>query len=228
MEFELPDSWLESLRSELEKDYVSSLREYVESERREHIVFPPSDEVFTAFRLTPLDRVRVVIIGQDPYHDVGQAQGLCFSVRRGLKLPPSLVNIFKELRDDLGCEIPANGELHGWAEQGVLLTNTVLTVRAHEAHSHRKQGWELFTDRVIEVINAERDFVVFVLWGKPAQQKMQLIDHGKHAIVQSAHPSPLSARRGFIGSRPFSKVNHELVSRGFEPIDWSRTSSTTA
>jgi uracil-DNA glycosylase len=216
----LPDSWSSVLADELSADYFSHLQTFLKTERDQHIVFPPADEVFTAFALTPYQRVRVLLLGQDPYHDTGQAHGLCFSVRPGVKPPPSLRNIYRELHDDLGCEIPNHGYLASWANQGVLMLNTVLTVRAHRAHSHRKRGWEQFTDAVIRRVNERKSRVVFVLWGKPAQEKIRLINTGQHAVIQAPHPSPLSARRGFLGSRPFSAINRVLRDAGQSEIDW--------
>jgi uracil-DNA glycosylase len=184
------------------------------------MVYPPAKDVFAAFALTPFEEVRVLLLGQDPYHDHGQAHGLCFSVRPGVKPPPSLANIFKELHDDIECAIPDHGCLVSWARQGVLMLNVVLTVRAHQAHSHRGKGWETFTDAVIRKVNDKAAPVVFVLWGKPAQKKARLIDLQRHAIVAAAHPSPLSAHRGFFGSKPFSAVNQALVERDQQTVDW--------
>ena len=189
-------------------------------EYRTHRVFPPSDDIFRAFELTPLKDVKVVILGQDPYHGEGQAHGLCFSVRPRVDIPPSLVNIYKELHDDLGCSIPNNGYLVKWAKQGVLLLNTVLTVRAHEAFSHRNIGWEEFTDAAIRAVDRQDRPIVFILWGRPAQAKKAMLHNPKHLILESPHPSPLSASRGFFGSRPFSKTNAFLTENGLEPIDW--------
>ena len=182
-------------------------------------MFPPEDDVFSALRLTPFDEVKVVLLGQDPYHDDGQAHGLCFSVRPGVKAPPSLVNIFKELHSDLGCVIPNNGCLTPWAKQGVLLLNAVLTVRAHQANSHKNQGWEQFTDAVIRAVNDRPQPVVFLLWGNYAQKKGILVDANRHRVIKGAHPSPLSASK-FFGSKPFSAVNRALVELGNAPIDW--------
>jgi uracil-DNA glycosylase len=208
------------LADELRQPYFSQLREFVDRERRENTVYPPAEDMFRALALTPYEQVRVLLLGQDPYHDQDQAHGLCFSVRPGVPVPPSLVNILRELRDDLGCEIPDHGCLTAWARQGVLLLNTVLTVRAHQPNSHRNQGWERFTDAVIRSVQDKPQPVVFVLWGQPARKKAVLIDPDRHTIVQAAHPSPLSARRGFFGSRPFSAVNQALVRSGQPPIDW--------
>ncbi len=220
---DLPASWKPALGAELDKPYFRKLEAFVAEEREQHQVFPPPEEVFAALEHTPFDQVRVLLLGQDPYHDDGQAHGLCFSVRRGVKLPPSLRNIYKELQADLGIEPVKHGSLTAWADRGVLLLNTVLTVRAHSANSHRKKGWETFTDKIIEVLAARTDPVVFVLWGKPAQKKIPLIEAqgNGHEIICSAHPSPLSAKNGFFGSRPFSKANEALERRGQAPIDWS-------
>ncbi len=217
---QVPDSWQAVLGDETEKPYFTGLREFVEAERAARQVFPPADEVFAALRLTPYEQVRVLILGQDPYHDDNQAHGLAFSVRPGIKPPPSLVNMFKELHDDVGARIPNNGYLVPWAEQGVLLLNAVLTVRAHEPNSHKGKGWETFTDAVIRAVNVKDSPVVFVLWGGYAQKKLALIDAARHTVIQSAHPSPLSARNGFFGSRPFSAINQALTARGTLPIDW--------
>ena len=216
----LPSSWRSVIGDELEKPYFAKLRAVVDEERRQHRVFPPDDEVFTALELTPYARVRVLVLGQDPYHDEGQAHGLAFSVRPGVALPPSLANIFRELESDVGCPRPKSGSLVPWARQGVLLLNAVLTVRAHEPNSHKGKGWETFTDAVIRAVAEKRDRVVFVLWGGYAQKKRDLIDTSRHAIIASAHPSPLSARRGFFGSRPFSKTNALLGDAGEREIDW--------
>ncbi|MCL4204538.1 MAG: uracil-DNA glycosylase [Pirellulaceae bacterium] len=220
MPWQLPESWSQILADELRQPYFSRLQEFVDGQRRESTVYPPAEDMFQAFALTPYEQVRVLLLGQDPYHDQGQAHGLCFSVRPGVPAPPSLVNILRELRDDLGCEFPDHGCLAAWARQGVLLLNTVLTVRAHEPNSHRNRGWERFTDAVIRRVQDKPQPVVFVLWGQPARKKAALIDPARHTIVQSAHPSPLSARRGFFGSRPFSAVNRALVRHGLAPIDW--------
>ena len=213
-------SWRPILINETEQPYWKNLMKFVADERRRHTVFPPADEVFAALHLTPYEKTSVLILGQDPYHDHKQAHGLCFSVRPGVAVPPSLGNIFKELQDDLGCRIPNNGNLVPWAEQGVLLLNAVLTVRAHQANSHKDKGWETFTDAVIKAANAKPDRVVFVLWGTYARKKTDLIDTTRHVIIQSAHPSPLSAANGFFGSRPFSKINAALRAAGKPEIDW--------
>ena len=214
--FELPASWRGVLAPEFAKPYIAKLEAFLEAEREAHEVFPPEDQVFSAFELTPFDAVRVVILGQDPYHDDAQAHGLAFSVRRGVKVPPSLVNIFKELEADLGVPRPDHGFLEPWARHGVLLLNTVLTVRAHQAASHKGKGWENLTDAVIAAVNSKPERVVFVLWGAHAHKKLELIDTVRHTVLKSAHPSPLSARNGFFGSKPFSKINAALG----EPIDW--------
>lgn len=200
---------------------MAALLAFVEEEKREHVVFPPGEEMFSAFSFTPFEQVRVVILGQDPYHGPGQAHGLCFSVRKGVRPPPSLRNIFKELHHDLDVPKPGHGELTAWAEQGVLLLNTVLSVRAHSANSHRGQGWERFTDRVIELLSTEREGLVFVLWGSAAGRKAELIDQSRHLILRSPHPSPLSAYRGFFGCRHFSQINAHLKRQGGPPIDWA-------
>jgi uracil-DNA glycosylase len=215
----LPDDWRAILADELEKPYYRQLQEFLAAERQAHTVFPPEADVFNALALTPYERANVLLLGQDPYHDDGQAHGLCFSVRPGVKPPPSLVNIFKELRDDLGCSIPKHGYLARWAEQGVLLLNAVLTVRAHEANSHKDRGWETFTDAIIRALNARPSPVVFVLWGAYAQKKAKLIDASRNPVLTAAHPSPLSAKK-FMGSRPFSAINAALISVGKPPIDW--------
>ena len=217
---DLPASWQPALGEELSKPYFQQLQQFVADERRQHTVFPPDEDVFNALRYTPYDQVRVFLLGQDPYHDDGQAHGLAFSVRPGVKPPPSLVNIFKELRDDAGCRVPNNGYLVPWAEQGVLLLNAVLTVRAHTPNSHKNRGWETFTDAVLRAVNAKPDPVVFVLWGGYAQKKLSLIDTARHTVLQSAHPSPLSARSGFFGSKPFTAINEALKATGKPEIDW--------
>ena len=219
--FNLPPGWRHVLADELNKPYLRQLAAFVADERRQHAVFPPPENVYNALVHTPYERVSVLLLGQDPYHDIGQAHGLCFSVQPGTKPPPSLVNIFKEMRDDLGVPIPTGGCLTRWADQGVLLLNAVLTVRAHEPNSHKDKGWEQFTDAVIRKVSERPDPVVFVLWGGYAQKKAKLIDASRHTIIQSAHPSPLSARNGFFGSRPFSKINAALEAAGKPAIDWS-------
>jgi uracil-DNA glycosylase len=217
----LEPSWLERLAPQFDEPYMAELGRFLASEMRKHRVYPPGSEMFAAFDRTPFDRVRVVLLGQDPYHGPGQAHGLCFSVRRGTPPPPSLENIMKELHDDVGVAIPPHGDLTAWAERGVLLLNTVLSVRAHRPMSHRDKGWERFTDQVIERLVRDRDGLVFVLWGSAAGGKAAMIDRARHLVVASPHPSPLSAHRGFFGSRPFSKINAWLVGRGEPPIDWA-------
>lgn len=217
------NEWDEVLAEQFQQSYYLQLREFLKEQYASAPIYPQMEDMWTAFQLTPFHQVKVVILGQDPYHGPGQAHGLSFSVKEDVKLPPSLRNIFKELKTDIGCDIPVHGMLTGWAEQGVLLLNTVLTVREGEAHSHRGKGWELFTDEVIRKLSARHEPVVFVLWGKPAQAKKSLIDMNRHAIIESPHPSPLSASRGFFGSRPFSKVNEQLQQWGEQSIDWCRT-----
>lgn len=216
----ISNDWLEPLKPEFSKPYYKALYERVKEEYSKYQVFPPSDDIFNAFELTPLKEVKVVIIGQDPYHNVGQAHGLCFSVKPDVEVPPSLVNIYKELQDDCGCYIPNNGYLTKWAKQGVLMLNTVLTVRAHEANSHRGIGWEEFTDAAINVLNKQDRPIVFILWGAPAQKKKAMLNNPKHLILMAPHPSPLSAYRGFFGSKPFSKTNDFLKANNIAPIDW--------
>lgn len=216
----LPADWLEALGGEFAKPYWPKLQQFVAEERQRHTVYPPEADVYSALQLTPYHSVNVFLLGQDPYHKAGQAHGLCFSVRPGVETPPSLVNIYKELRDDVGCRVPNNGYLVPWAQQGILMLNAVLTVRAHEANSHKGRGWETFTDAVIRAVNAKSDPVIFVLWGGYAQKKVPLIDTERHTILQSAHPSPLSARSGFFGSRPFSRINALLQSNGKPEITW--------
>lgn len=218
--YHLPEGWRDVLGAELDKPYFHRLVQFVESERRAHEIFPPPDHVYNALRLTPYPHVNVLLLGQDPYHDVGQAQGLCFSVVRGVRLPPSLVNIFEELKSDLGQGRPADGCLTRWAEQGVLLLNAVLTVRAHEPNSHKERGWEQLTDAVIARVSEKPDPMVFVLWGGYAQKKERLIDLTRHTVIKSAHPSPLSASNGFFGSKPFSKINEALRAAGKPEIRW--------
>lgn len=216
----ITNDWLPVLGAEFKKPYYKELYYFVKKEYDTKQVFPPADDIFNAFHLTPLSKVKVVILGQDPYHNDGQAHGLCFSVRPGVQPPPSLVNIFQELKDDLGCYIPDNGYLVKWAEQGVLLLNTVLTVQAHVAFSHRGKGWEEFTDAAIRALNEQDRPIVFILWGKPAQMKKSMLNNPNHLILEAPHPSPLSAYRGFFGSRPFSRTNAFLMSHGEAPIDW--------
>lgn len=214
------NDWLDALKDEFKKPYYAKLHKKVLEEYHTHLIFPPADDIFNAFHLTPLKNVKVVILGQDPYHNVNQAHGLCFSVKPEVEIPPSLVNIYKELHDDLGCEIANHGYLTKWAEQGVLMLNTVLTVRAHQANSHRGIGWEEFTDAALRAVNAQDRPIVYILWGKPAQAKRSMLTNPKHLILEAPHPSPLSAYRGFFGSKPFSKTNAFLEEHGVEPIDW--------
>jgi uracil-DNA glycosylase len=215
--------WNPVLRTEFAKDYWEPLHAFVRSERQRATVYPPHDQVFAALHLTPYASVRVVILGQDPYHGPGQAHGLCFSVPPGVPTPPSLQNIFKELRDDLGIPAPPHGTLEGWARQGVLLLNTTLTVRAGAAASHQGKGWEIFTDAVLRAVVDTDHPVVFILWGAAARRKKALIDTDRHVVIESAHPSPLSAHNGFFGSKPFSQTNAALVANGLQPIDWAAT-----
>ena len=213
-------TWRPVLIAETEKPYWKPLQQFVKDERKKYTVYPPDKDVFAALHLTPYEKVSVLILGQDPYHEPGQAHGLCFSVLSNVAIPPSLQNIYKELHDDLGCKIPNNGCLTPWAEQGVLLLNAVLTVRAHQANSHQGKGWENFTDAIIRTVNDKPDRVVFVLWGAYARKKAPLINTSRHIIIQSAHPSPLSAANGFFGSQPFSKINAALREAGKPEIDW--------
>ena len=216
----IANDWLNVLKPEFSKTYYKKLFETVRLEYETRRIFPEADDIFNAFHLTPLSQVKVVILGQDPYHNYGQAHGLCFSVKPGVEVPPSLMNIYTELHDDLGCYIPNNGYLVKWASQGVLMLNTVLTVRAHQANSHRDIGWEQFTDAAIKAVNALDRPVVFILWGRPAQMKKSMLNNPKHLILEAPHPSPLSGFRGFFGSKPFSKTNDFLKANGIEPIDW--------
>lgn len=216
----IESSWKYALESEFKKEYFLRLKSFLISEKSSYQIFPPGNKIFEAFNLTPINEVRVVILGQDPYHNVGQAHGLCFSVNEGIPAPPSLLNIFKELSTDVGFKIPTNGNLTSWAKQGVFLLNATLTVRAHQAGSHQKKGWETFTDEVIRQISIVNKNVVFILWGNYARSKKNLIDHSKHLILESVHPSPLSAYSGFFGCKHFSKTNHYLEANGCKPIDW--------
>jgi uracil-DNA glycosylase len=216
---QLPADWRAMLAPEFDKPYFKSLQEFVAEQRAQSTVYPPEADVFNAFQATPFDKVKVLLLGQDPYHGPGQAHGMCFSVRPGVRPPPSLVNMFKELHDDLGCKIPNHGNLQAWAEQGVLLLNAVLTVRASEPNSHKSQGWEKFTDAVIKTLNGRVKPVVFVLWGGYAQKKERLIQNGQHRIVKAAHPSPLSMAK-YMGSKPYSAINAALKEVGQEPINW--------
>ncbi len=216
----LPASWQPVLSDELSKPYFSALEQYLESEYASQTVYPPKQEIFSAFSLTPYDDVKVLILGQDPYHGPGQAHGLSFSVKPGERVPPSLRNMYKELEADLGCAIPNNGYLVPWAEQGVMMLNAILTVRHKSPASHQKHGWETFTDAVIEALSAREKPMIFVLWGGKAKKKAKLIDSSRHQVLTGAHPSPLSARYGFFGSKPFSGINDTLTSWGQAPIDW--------
>ena len=216
----LTGEWLKALGPEFKKPYYRKLYEAVRQEYAHGPVYPPAQDLLSAYELTPLETVKVVILGQDPYHEPGQAHGLCFSVRPGVEPPPSLENIYQELKDDLGCRIPNNGYLVKWAKQGVLLLNTVLTVRAHRAASHHGLGWEQFTDATIKVLNEQDRPIVFLLWGRPAGEKAALLDNPKHLVLKAPHPSPLSAYRGFFGCRHFSKCNVFLEEHGVSPIDW--------
>ena len=217
------NSWDEVLAGEFEKEYYLKLREFLKTEYSSYRVYPPMEHIFRALKETPYDKVKAVILGQDPYHEPGQAQGLCFAVPEGVKQPPSLVNIFKEMQADLGVRPPSHGNLLTWARQGVLLLNAVLTVREHEANSHKNKGWEQFTDRVISLLNDREDPVVFILWGANAKAKASLITNDRHCILTGAHPSPLSAHNGFWGGKYFSRANEYLEERGYEPINWRIT-----
>ena len=220
-EIRLEDSWRRALSAEFSADYMVQLRNFLLQEKRAgKRIFPPGDEIFNALDFTSIENTKVVILGQDPYHGTGQAHGLCFSVKPGVDIPPSLLNIYKELKADLGITPPAHGCLSYWAKQGVLLLNAVLTVEAHKAASHQAKGWERFTDRIVDVLNSEKQGVVFLLWGSYAQKKGAMIDRGKHQVLQSPHPSPLSASRGFFGNKHFSKANDYLVANCESPIDW--------
>jgi uracil-DNA glycosylase len=216
----IPEDWKKLLKAEVESDWFAELQNFLDEEWRNEMIFPPPEKIFNALHLTPVAEVRVLLLGQDPYHGEAQAHGLCFSVPEGIKIPPSLRNIYKEMRADLNVSTPDNGCLENWAKQGVLMLNTVLTVRAGEAQSHQKRGWEKFTDAVIKQVNAKSDPCVFVLWGGSAQKKLPLINQERHRVIASAHPSPLSASRGFLGSRPFTKINQALSELGRESIDW--------
>jgi len=217
----LDPSWKEHLKGEFEKPYFKALAEFVRKEYQDEVVYPPPKYIFRAFDLCPFDQVKVVILGQDPYHGARQANGLCFAVSEGVSLPPSLQNIFKEIESDLGKPlVHRNGDLERWAKQGVLLLNATLTVKAHLAGSHQGKGWEEFTDATVRALSEERDHLVFILWGNYAKQKGAHIDRSKHLVIESAHPSPFSAANGFFGSKPFSKANQYLVEHGKKPIDW--------
>jgi uracil-DNA glycosylase len=218
---QIEPGWKEALGSEFEKPYFPALKEFLLQEKEQCTIYPPGNQIFAAFNHTPFEKVKVVILGQDPYHGPGQAHGLCFSVPQGIMPPPSLVNIFKELKTDLEIPVPKHGNLTKWAQQGVLLLNATLTVRANQAGSHQKKGWETFTDRVIEVVSEKGKNIVFLLWGNYAQQKSVLINANNHLVLKSVHPSPLSASRGFFGCRHFSKTNDYLIKNNINPIDWN-------
>ena len=220
MDMAIEGAWEEALKGEFRKPYYAKLYKTVLSEYKTREIYPPSRDIFNAFAFTPLPDVKAVILGQDPYHEPGQATGLCFSVHKGVRIPPSLVNIYQELHDDLGCSIPSHGDLTKWAGEGVLLLNTVLTVQAHRANSHKNIGWEEFTDAAIRVLADEDRPLVFILWGGAARRKKSMIRNPKHLVIESAHPSPLSAYGGFFGSRPFSRCNAFLEENGIPPIDW--------
>lgn len=218
---EIEKSWKQVLWEEFQSPYFRGLRDFLKEEKKLQTVFPPGNLIFNAFNHTPFEKVKVVILGQDPYHGEGQAHGLCFSVPRGIPAPPSLVNIFKEMNSDLGLPLPGHGNLESWARQGVLLLNATLTVRAHQAGSHQNRGWENFTNAVIRHISQEKKGVVFILWGRFAQAKEALVDGNRHVVLKSAHPSPLSAHNGFFGSRPFSRTNEYLQRTGQEAVNWA-------
>ncbi|MDE6608399.1 MAG: uracil-DNA glycosylase [Lachnospiraceae bacterium] len=217
----IENDWLESISAEFKKPYYQQLYRFVREEYNTHVIYPPADDIFNALHLTPLSEVKVLILGQDPYHNEHQAHGLSFSVLpEQTELPPSLQNIYQELKEDLGCEIPNNGYLEKWAKQGVLLLNTVLTVRAHQANSHQGKGWEQFTDAIIQAVNVQDRPIVYMLWGRPAQSKIPMLTNPKHLVLKAPHPSPLSAYRGFFGCKHFSQANDFLVKNGLTPIDW--------
>jgi len=220
MDVKIEESWRQHIGVEFDKQYFIDLTSFVRQEYMNTMCYPPAKLIFNAFSLCPFDNVKVVIIGQDPYHEPGQAQGLCFSVNDGIKFPPSLVNIFKEIENDCGTPVPQSGNLTRWAEQGVLLLNATLTVRAHQAGSHQRRGWEEFTDAAIKALSADREHLVFILWGSYAQGKASFIDSSKHLVLMSAHPSPLSAYRGFFGNKHFSRANDYLIQNGEVPVKW--------
>lgn len=220
MDVQIEASWKKHLGAEFEKNYFIQLTDFVKKEYKNYTVYPPGKLIFNAFNLCPFDQVKVVIIGQDPYHEAGQAQGLCFSVNKGIPFPPSLVNIFKEIHNDLGKPMPQDGDLTRWTRQGVLLLNATLTVRAHLAGSHQNKGWEEFTDAAIKALNEKREHLVFILWGGYARRKGAIIDRSRHLVLESAHPSPLSAYHGFFGNKHFSRTNDYLTAHGETPIDW--------
>lgn len=220
MDVKIEQSWKTRLQNEFEKEYFIDLTNFVKKEYNSHTVYPPGRLVFNAFEKCSFENVKVVILGQDPYHGPGQAHGLCFSVKDGVAFPPSLINIFKEIHDDMDTSLPDSGNLERWAEQGVLLVNATLTVRAGQAGSHQNKGWELFTDEVVRLVAEEKEHVVFILWGSYAQKKGETIDRTKHLVLESPHPSPLSASRGFFGNKHFSKANAYLIEHGMEPVEW--------
>ncbi len=218
---EIEESWKQALEGEFKSEYFKNLKSFLLEEKAKHLIYPPGNKIFAAFNLLPIEKVKVVIIGQDPYHGPNQAHGLCFSVQDGVRIPPSLQNIYKELNSDLGIAPSPSGNLEKWAKQGTFLLNATLTVRANEAGSHQKRGWETFTDKVIQTLSEKKENLVFILWGSYAQAKEKLINTQKHHIIKSAHPSPLSAYNGFLGSKPFSKTNAFLESKGLKGIDWN-------
>ncbi len=220
IEPKIHETWKEILFDEFQKEYFVNLKHFLVEEKKQYTIYPPGNLIFNAFDKTPFNKVKVVILGQDPYHGPNQAHGLCFSVPKGEKIPPSLRNIYKELHSELNCEIPNHGNLEKWAEQGVLLINATLTVRAAQAASHQKKGWETFTNNVIKTIADKKENIVFILWGNYAQSKHIFIDENKHCIIKSVHPSPLSASRGFFGSKPFSQANNYLKTNGIKPVNW--------
>ena len=220
MEVKIEQSWKQRLQTEFDKPYFEQLTQFVRTEYQTRTIYPPARLIFNAFNLCPFDKVKVVIIGQDPYHGAGQAHGLCFSVQDGVQFPPSLRNIFKEIHDDIGTPVPLSGNLTRWAEQGVLLLNATLTVRADEAGSHQRHGWETFTDAVINAVASEKQNVVYILWGSYAQQKAAMVNRSQNLVLESVHPSPLSASRGFFGNHHFSRANQYLIEHGKEPIEW--------
>lgn len=216
----ISNDWQAAIGTEFKKPYYKELYQFVKEEYSNYVIYPDSQDIFNAFHFTPLCRVKVVILGQDPYHNTNQAHGLCFSVKPEVEIPPSLVNIFQELHNDLGLPIPDHGHLKKWADQGVLMLNTVLTVRAHRAASHQGKGWEQFTDAVIQAVNSQDRPIAYLLWGRPAREKKPMLTNPKHLVLEAAHPSPLSASRGFFGCRHFSRANHFLEEHGAAPIDW--------
>lgn len=216
----IQNDWLPALQGEFRKPYYKELYDFVKEEYRTRVIYPPAEDIFTALDLTPLSQVKVVILGQDPYHEEHQAHGLSFSVHTDQQIPPSLQNIYKELKEDLNCQIPNHGYLKKWADQGVLMLNTVLTVRAHQANSHKGKGWEIFTDAILQAVNEQDRPIVYLLWGSPAQSKAKMLTNPKHLILRAPHPSPLSAYRGFFGCKHFSQTNAFLEKNGVEPIDW--------